>query len=257
MFSILRICILIFFLGSCVNGWAQKPDSTAYGMDYKGKRWSISFFAGISPLGPRQHIEDQMDLSGFMYRQSNGILPGFSNSPNRIVGWTWSFLSRFNLANRSGIEISMGNLQKSVINAYDDSRYYNDLRITSRLWNISLNYVLRTGKGNDGFVIGPTVARLTIDAESHRAELLGASTIAQWKPGFNVGYSYSVIQKKSWFLSLRANYTWLPDAVIGPYTVQNDIGIIYPAPVVFTSTFNSASINLQTLQVGVTTGWRF
>ena len=247
---------LLFILSLEAQG--QSTYKGCYGFDCKEKKWSISIFGGLSILGPGQKIKKQMSASGL-----GDVGPDISlhdwfetaDYPVGGIGTSWNLAVGYALSKKSSLQFVGGNSFFSV-EGYDDIGLGNSLLIKNSIWTASFNYVFKLRKGKDGFNLGPVLANYSAKAEYIKGYEYHVTSTSSVKAGFNAGYTFSLIQTKSWFLAGNVNYTWLPNADIGPYTVEHENGG-YPEPEIFTSTFPKTEVPLSHLSFGLSTGFKF
>ncbi|HLF65740.1 MAG TPA: hypothetical protein VI603_18410 [Saprospiraceae bacterium] len=173
------------------------------------KKWSFSLFGGFSFMGSGADIKRHMRKSGL-----DDIKPGHQSwfgyvhskdYPINKIGVVWNFETRYNVSKKSALNFTAGKINHSSVEGYN--HWENYLRIKNDLWAASCNYVWRIGKHNDGFSLGPVIARHKIHADSPYPFQVNSSTSSTIKAGFNLGYARSLIQNENWFLTFKANYT--------------------------------------------------
>jgi len=246
------------------QGQSQNDISGSYGFDSKERKWSLSLFTGFSALGPARDIKDQMILSGLgddipSYDGWFGQVPA-KKYPKVNAGLVWNLEAGYTLSKKTGLQLTVGNTYHSAVEGYDNIGNGNHLRIKSNIWSAAFNYVWRIRNGKDDVTIGPVFASYKAKADDHTDYAIDSGTSSStsaFKAGFNIGYSFSLVQKKSWFLALKANYTWLPETEIGPFTQEHQLGILLEHPETYTSTFDKTTVSLSSLNFGISTGWRF
>ena len=255
------VFILSLLMILYAQGHSQNSYRGCYGFDCKEKKWSLSIIASVSLLGPGPAIKEQMISSGL-----GDIRPAFDDwfghdeqvdYPTRGNGIVLNIEFIYNLSKKSGLQFTAGEHLHSSVHGYDRIGLGNYLSINNDVWTASLDYVLKIRKGKDALSIGPEIALHKTSADNPTSYYPLITTTSSFKGGFNMGYSFSLVQKKSWFLSLKTKYTWLPSAEIGPYTVTHELGVLTEDHETFTSTFNKTKVNLSTINIGISTGWRF
>jgi hypothetical protein len=255
---------LLVFVLLAGNGFSQHKVQGCYGFDCNEKKWSISLFTGFSALGPGKDIQRQMEHVGFAdtrpsYTGWFGFVPA-QKYPIVRKGIAWNAGILYAITKRNAVQFAAGRAHGSISEGYDRaSGNYSQIR--SDLWTAAVNYVWRTGKGNDGVRIGPVLGvyklRGAIQTGSNvysNASVFSTSTV---KPGIALGYSYSFVQKKSWFLALNVSYTWMAEADTGPFTLHHNSRSNAGEPVLHTSEWKQTHIRLETIHAGLTTGLRF
>ncbi len=250
---------LILFIRAL--GQSQSGYRACYGFDCKEKKWSFSVFTGFSLVGPAKETYDLMKNSGFdddvpPYQGWSGYVEG-KMYPRKSTGIVWSLESGYTISNKSGLLLTAGKIYQSTIKGHEAIGNGNLLDVKSDLWAISLNYTWCVGNEKGSLNIGPVAALYTVSAIDPMLSTGQSKVVSTFKPGFNVGYALPIVQKKSWFLTFKTNYTWLPDAEIGPYTSSHTLGYATENPEVYTSTFRKSKINLSTINIGLSAGYRF
>lgn len=253
--------ILTLHLLLSTQGYTQKGFRGCYGFDCKDKKWSLSLFAGTSLMGPGRGIKEQMIASGLgdahpPINDPWGYVP-LEDYPRKSIGLVWNIAAGYAISKKSGLQLTAGTNYHSSIQGYDRIGHGNYLRILCDMWSAAFNYEWRLRNGKDGITIGPVMAGYKVSAESTATYMNPVSGTSALKAGFNIGYSFSLVQKKSWFLAMKANYTWLPDTEIGPYTEEHILGSWTENPETYTSTFNKTKVSLSTINFGISTGFKF
>ncbi len=262
MISTKLLFILFLIIGLQVIGMSQSGSQGCYGFDCKEKKWSVSLFTGFSMLGPTKDIKDQMHDSGLddtrpAYNGFFGPIKAKSY-PTSKTGLGINFETRYNLSKKSALNLTIGITNYSSVEGNENFAELgplgNRLTLNSNLRSAAFNYVRRFGKGMGGLNIGPVIAWHTIKDDIPYQDAINTSAI---NPGINVGCILPFIQAKSWFLTFKANYTWLPDTEIGPYAQEKTLGYLNEYPEVYTSVFEKTHVRLSTLNFGISTGLRF
>ncbi len=256
IFFTLFLILFIHALGQSQSGYRA-----CYGFDCKEEKWSFSVFTGFSLMGPAKGTYDQMKVAGL-----NSVRPaqdsiagsgGRSVYPQKRTGIVWNLEAGYTISRRSGLLLSVGKSYQSTVKGYQNIGNGNSLELNSQLWSVSFNYLWRIGKGNGGLNIGPVTAWYKVGEVYPGQSDNGVTYASTFKPGVNVGYTLPLVKKKSWFLTFKTNYTWLPEAEIGPYTSSHTLYYGTSNQEVHTSTFGKSKINLSTINIGLSTGWRF
>jgi|WetSurMetagenome_2_1015567.scaffolds.fasta_scaffold200211_2 hypothetical protein len=224
----------------------------------KDKKWSVSMFAGFSVMGPGQEIKDQMSLQfgdtrpafdGWFF----GSVPAAAH-PQHTSYPIWNFEIGYRVFKKNSLSLNYGQLTNTLTEGHDheDSLYAwegNNLNLRSDLAAISLLYIYDIGWINDELSIGPVIGFYKIyDSDVDNS----GSNKAEIKPGVQLGYAIAFIHGRSFFLKLKANYTWLPNATIGPYSKQ----MAWTSGINQTSVFEETKVSLSTLGLGLSVGWR-
>jgi hypothetical protein len=252
--------ILSMLMILSVVGQSQSTYRGCYGFDCKEKKWSLSFFAGYSLLGPGDDIKNGMEDSGFAdtkpsHEGTSGPV-GPVAYPIGKNGLIWNVEANYAFAKKSGIRLTVGKGNHTSTEGWDNIGAGNQLHINSDLWTASFNYVWRVSKEIGDFNVGPVIARFDVNAGDANSNRSNTSTSSKITGGFNLGYTVPLVQKESWFLSFKANYTWLPDTEIGPYTQQHELALA-DKTILYTSTYNKTNVQLSTIHFGLTVGCRF
>ena len=112
---------------------------------------------------------------------------------------------------------------------------------------MAINFLYCTQNKRHYFFVGPAYFFQTVNVYFYSDKYYDNT---YHKPGFYLGYSYQIIQKKRWFLMLKTNYRWAPKVEIGPYDYQF-------APETQLLHFPSTKVSLACLNIGVSVGIRF
>jgi hypothetical protein len=250
------VIVLVCFI--TVSGWGQQTYKSCYGFDCKEKKWSLSFFAGFSLLGPTADIKNQFEESSFADPKPliDGILPHILTQahPRSYAGLIWNIEAQYLLTPKSALGITIGTINHNTTTGYDSIGSGNSLKLRTTTYSTSIRYSFRLRQGKDDLSFGPVLARLRTQNDASGNESVHYSP---YKAGFSAGYSFSILQKESWFISLKANYTWLPTAEIGPYTKEHKPAINQEIPKVYRSVFEQTDVRLSSFYIGVSTGWRW
>lgn len=209
-------------------------------------------------MGPAADIKSQFVESGFDDRSSlagdTQDEPVTKQSPSAHTGLVWNIEAQYLLSPKSAFGMTLGTINQNTITGYDAIGNGNSLQLRSTTYAGSIKYIYRLRQGRDDLSVGPVIARMSIKDDASQQ---GGIDRSPFKAGFNVGYSFSVLQKKSWFIALRTNYTWLPTTEIGPYTKEHKTAISQDIPNVYSSVFEQTDVRLSSVYIGVSAGWRW
>lgn len=265
--SILILNVLILL---CQPGSAQKAFTDSIQQIIPEGKWSFALSLGTTLIGPGSALNREMKEIGFGDYPPDFDFFGFfeiknnQEYPQLKKALTWDMETRLNLSGNSALAFSLGKSHHYTVDGYsregfqdfDGSGRAYYLTIVHDVWYVSADYVFRYAPGYGGIAVGPVMAMHQVSEGESSASGVRTSTI---KPGFHIGADLPLFQKKSWFMAFGLNYTWLPPTEIGPNTEKlrtaSTSGGGFPG--VHGSGNQSNTIPLATVQMSVTTGWRF
>ena len=258
MLTARNIYLCILLLGCTTVGWAQKTYRQCYGFDCKENKWSVSAFAGYPVSGLGKDIQNQLE-------HSRSDLPGLTPEPilrcfpkehhaELKSDLSWNIEARYALTRKHAIALTTGKLNGHAITGYALNELGQFFELKSNTYHISLNYVRKLRRGRDEVNIGPVMAMHKMNFQQPSSAHQGSSKLTA---GLNIGYTLSLIKTERWSLGFKTNYTWLPDTAVGPYTVEHKLQRFGENSDTCTSSIKTTKVSLQTLQFGLTTGWRF
>jgi hypothetical protein len=249
-----RPSLLIFlsiFLAKLVI--AQSISNTDSRSSNNSNEFNFSFFAGGSVLGSKADIESNMSTSGLGQTSPAGWFgdekahPFTRSYPIADIEATYYFTKRMGISLNSGIKNNIEVL------GYQDIGIGNFMILKNEIWSVSLNYSYRFKNTKNCFFIGPSYFIHSVKEDN------GSQSPPQNKNtkfGANIGYSHQILQKKHWFMALKANYCWAPKSEIGPFVTEHQLGIATSNPETYTSVFNPTKVSITCLNFGLCIGLR-
>jgi len=217
------------------------------------KEFNFSFFTGVSFLGSKDDMESNMSASGLGQTSPAGWFgdakahPFTRSYPIAEIEATYYFTKTMGISLNGGIENNIEVL------GYQDIGIGNYLILKSEIWSVSLNYSYRFKDNRNSFFIGPSYIVHNVKNDN------GSQNSPQnknTKLGANIGYSHQILQKKHWFMALKANYCWAPKSEIGPFVAEHQLGIATSNPETYNSVFNPTKVSIACLNFGLCIGLR-
>jgi hypothetical protein len=268
MYNIKSILILSLLMHLSQFISAQQMSAESIQQAITEKKWSFSLSLGAALIGPGAALSREMNEIGFGDNPPDfdffGIFTIKNNKeyPEVKKSAAWDMEGRFNLSNHSALSLTLGKSHHYIVNGYRYKGYQSieggglDYRLTivHDVWFVSADYIFRYAPGYGGIAVGPVIAMHRVSEGASSGSGVKTSTL---KPGFHVGADIPLFQKKSWFMAFGLNYTWLPSTTLGPNTEQYRKTTNDAFPGAKSSVNHSDKIPLATLQMSLTTGWRF
>lgn len=263
--SILILSVLML-VSQIISAQQMRTDSIQKAM--AAKKWSFSLSLGAALIGPGAALNNEMKKIGFNDKPNDLNFFGIFTIKNKKVypqikrAAAWDLEVRFNLSKKSAFSMAIGQSHHYTAKGYSRKGYQNFngsgydyyLTIVHDVLFVSADYVFRYEPGYGGISVGPVMA-------IHRVSEGGSSgpfvKTSSFKSGFHIGADIPLFQKQVWFMAFGFNYTWLPPATIGPNTenFRKSTGSAFP----FSNPSGNTNITipLATVQMNLTTGWRF
>jgi len=212
----------------------------------------LSFFTGISFLGPKDDIESVMSSSGLGDTSPAGWFGGAKTHPNTINFPVFDVEASYYLAQKSGISLNFGSINNIEVKGYDGIGLGNYIFIKSELWSFSLNYLYRSKNEKHSLYLGPSY--FIHNVKDFGSSITKTPDRRNKKFGVYIGYSLQILQKKHFFIMFKTSFRWAPKSEIGPFVAQNTLGIATQNPETYTSTFPETKVRLTTLNAGLCFG---
>ncbi len=268
MYNLKSILILSVLIQVCQLGSSQKAFTDSIQQIVPEGKWSFSLSLGATLIGPGSALNREMKEIGFGDYPPDfdffGIFKIKNNQeyPQIKKAITWDMETRINISSNSALAFSFGKSHHYTVEGYsregfqnfDGSGGANYLTIVHDVWYLSADYVFRYAPGYGGIAVGPVMAMHRVSEGESSTSGVRTSTL---KPGFHIGGDFPLFQKKTWFMAFGLNYTWLPPTEIGPNTEKLRTASGGGFPGAHGSGSQSNTIPLATVQMSVTTGWRF
>ena len=255
----LKYFILCLLSHVCYTaGWTQQSFRKCYGFDCRDKKWEFSIFAGYAVPNRGNGFVNEMEGT-----TPDQPVPGpqqilrcfpkthFAETSTQLP---WNAEARYLLPRRKAISLAIGKLNGQSFSVFAEDMNEPLFQVRSEVYSASLNYIFSFRGKRDNINIGPVVAWHHMYSNQSVNEIPESSSL---KAGVNVGYTFNVIKTEKWSLGFKANYTWLHNTEMGPYTIEHELNEFEGNSDACTSTLSRNKIQLQTLQFGLITGWRF
>ena len=256
-------CLVFSFIFALAIGQvdAQVKGQQTAGQEQNTRTWSFSLKASGNISGINHQMESSMVESGFGDTHKSILyFFGFHSTTyndypiksSSIIPWDMEV--RRVLSAHHSIAATFGNAYHATITGYnrmgDSDGHF--LELDTKIQQFSVNYIFTLPDSYTGFRIGPIMA-------FHRVRENGSTgseqTKTSIKPGLNLGFDAALFEKKSWFMAFSIGGSLFPSATVGPYTKEvsyyqnGDLETI-------TSTYHPAKIQLSSMKIGLTIGWR-
>ena len=251
--------LVLFVLEGSLN--AQVADQAIPDQEHNPRKWFISFTAGVGISSIGSQMEDALVKSGFgdtKITEWNIIIASFTTTEeypkrtNSIVPWDMEI--RHSLSAQRALALTFSNSYHAKVNGYNFFKNGREhyLTLDTRVMLLSMDYIFTLPDSYSGFRIGPAMA-------IHRVTEGGPTMVAQSnttiKPGLSFGFDLALFEKKSWFMAFSFGGTWIPPVSVGPYS-KEDSYVEDGQLETYTSTFKPTQINLSSVKIGLTMGWR-
>lgn len=233
--KIIASAIFIVALAKQLN--AQQTSAVIPDKRIKPGNFNLSFYTGISFLGPQSDMEANMLSSGYGDTSEAGWFGGAKDHPFTERYPNFDIEASYYYTATNGISVNGGLISNIEVDGFQAKEGLgNYLILKSELWQFSLCYSFRTRDAKQNFFIGPAYF---IHVVKDNSSVSTPDPIKNKKVGIYMGYSYHIIQKKHWSLALKGSFKWAPDSEIGPYGV-----------------YKKTKVNLATLNFGLSIGLR-
>lgn len=240
---------------------AQVTDQAIHDQVHNTRKWFVSFTAsaGISSIG--RQMESSMLKSGFGDTATStwdffGLSYHTSNDyPDRTSSIIpWDIEIRRSLSAHRALAFTFSNSYHALVEGYNLFGYGGEhfLTLDTRVSLLSVDYVFTLPDSYSGFRIGPALA---IHHVTESGTTMHEQAKTTFMPGLELGFDAALFEKKSWFMAFSMGGTLLPSVAVGPYSrvesFEHDGNLES-----YTSTYKSVKINLSSMKIGITMGWR-
>ena len=197
----IRIILFSTLLTSSFNVLAQ-TSANQNGKDVKApQRINVSAFLGSqSSINPNIR-NAPYGLNSSMNTNSKGTK---RHSKSRIVS---NIEVTYWLSRRHGFALNYSKFNSVKVSGCISSNSGNEITVemSARAKAYTLFYVYRTPKARLNLFAGPSFSRVKF-----QNQLIGfaGSTNTSVKPGFAVGISYKIVNRKHFFIDIRSTYFW-------------------------------------------------
>jgi len=237
--SFRKIICVIFILCMVDCVYSQ---NTSINLDLKNDETSfaVSFFGGVSLLGPREDLKSNLTKSGFN-DTSSGMF-GVSNHPRADMLPIYRVEGTYYYSVKSGISFHWGLSDDLDVFGFKEPVFHTIFN--SKIQEIGIKYVFRLKESRSDVFVGPVYLTHSLDGFS---SMVKSSEIKNEKLGVYVGYNYYWLNKKHFFIAIRGDFRWAPSIEI------ESIPITYFD---ISSEILSTKVNLSTFNIGLSFGIR-
>jgi len=232
---------------------AQQTSDKSSDHKNNSKEFNLSVSAGFSFFGPQNDMESNMVASGLDDTSEAGWFGGAKDHPFTRIYPIADIEATYYFTKKMGFALNGGITNNIQVIGYQNIGIGNYLILKSEIWAISLKYSYRFKDNRNSFSFGPSYFIHNVK-EDNGSQYPHQNKNA--KLGANIGYSHQILQKKHWFMALKANYCWAPKSKIGPFVAEHQLGIATPNPQTYTSVFTPTKVSLACLNVGLCIGLR-
>jgi len=234
-FKTIALAILIVVLAKQLS--AQQISGISSDEKIKPDKFNLSFFTGLSFMGPKDDMEAGMKSSGLDYTSPAGWFGGAKDNPFTERYPIFDVEAAYYFTATNGFSINGGLINNIEVDGYQPNGIFgNYVILKSELWQFAFCYTFRIEDLKNNFFIGPTYI---IHVVKDNSSVSTPSPTKNRKLGIYLGYSYQVMQKKHWFLALKGSFKLAPESEIGPYGV-----------------YKKTKVNLAILNFGLSIGMR-
>lgn len=259
MKTLQSIFLILFVLAFSTFTFSQKVD-IALPSPKKAHRFSLTLSQGLSisrtgddilqgminsgmnDRTPIVHHQEYIFFFFFDYTTGGVSYPRMKESKSYI-----DFQARYDLTPKSALAVNWNTSKKTTVEGFDrQGSTGNFLTLDSRTRVLTLEYILRTGKGWSGLSIGPALAFHSVDQRpiSIDKNLFHHKGV---RPGMHLGYTLSFLKNSNWIVAANVGYNWFLKDNVGPVTVEGEFPSVYTAP----------RVSLNNLDFGITGGLKF
>lgn len=241
--------IFILFLDQ-LAGAQQTSGDRPVRIDKSGE-FNLCLFAGFSFLGPHNDMETNMSASDLGQISPAGWFGDAKAHPFTRKYPIAHIEATYYFSGKMGVSVNGGIANNIEVFGYQDIGIGNYMILKSEIWSVSINYTYRFRDNRNSFFIGPTYFIHHVKKDT------GSENPPQnknTKLGANIGYSLQIVQKKHWFMAVRATYMWAPKSEIGPFVAEHQLGLANPTPETYTSVFKPTKVSLACLNFGLCIG---
>ena len=228
----------------------------------KPHRFSLTVTQGLSISNTAKDLMEGMENSGLGDRTPDVYHPGFwfiipfagytekgeEYPKKRSTSAFYNFKARYDLTSKTALAINWNTTMNCTVYGHDraGNQVGNFLTLESKVKILTVDYILRTGKGWSGFSAGPALAfhNVTQQPVSEEINLYQHKSV---KPGIHLGYDWSFIKSSTWIVAANVQYNWFLKDSVGPITIEEET----------TSVYKTQPVGLSNLALGVTAGLKF
>jgi hypothetical protein len=250
---------LLFVLDGSLNAQATEPAISA--QEINSRKWSFSLSASGNVIGVGKQMESSLVDAGFgdVYTFTEYIFGlNFTTTKDYPIKTSssipWNLEVRHALSARHAVAATFGNSYHASITGYNKfgESTGHFLTLDTKVLQFSVDYIFTLTDSYTGFRIGPVMAIHRLYENGSTENQQSTTTI---KPGLNLGFDVALFQKKSWFMAVSIGGSLIPSVTVGPYIKE---GSYYQDNVLkhYTSTYEASKIQLSSLKIGLTMGWR-
>ncbi len=243
---ICTFCFVFYFGQIFAQEFSDNKPETKSGI----KELNLSVFSGITFLGPKNDLENQMKASGL--GDAMHVL-GTTNHPFSRNHFIFDVEASGYLTDRSGISLNFGLANNVQVHGYQEIGIGNILTLNSKTYSISACYIYRPQNKRHHFFIGPSLLIHSIYGEGAGLQSPSSKDV---KLGIYTGYSYNIIERKYWFATFKFNYRWAPKSTVGSFVVEQHLGLDPLNPVTFRSEFLPTKVSLENIDIGISIGFK-
>ena len=225
----------------------------------KQHRFSLSVTQGLSISSTANDLVKGMESAGMGDNTPPVLHPGLwpifppyiiegeDYPKKKQTNVYYKFKARYDLTEKSAVAINWSTSMNATVEGHDRSgeQLANFLTLESKVKILTVDYILRTGKGWSGLEVGPAVV-------FHTVAQTVPSVVQPYhhkaiKPGIHLGYTWSFIKNSSWIVASNVQYNWFPKDTVGSITIEGDK----------TSVFKPQPVGLSNFGMGITSGLKF
>lgn len=236
------ILILLFFM----------RHQTTFSQETKNQS-RVFFSASLGPAFGRakQDIEKGMRDSGLDDTMEDWFFGGSNKYPSGENYLVHELELGYYLQGMHGISVDYGIHSLCEVAGFQNAGLGNFVRLNSRTRFAALNYYLSLDNRNHNFFAGPVFLFRTVKNDD--GNNISEPTHQNF-PGFNIGYSGKIFNKKWWFVAVKMVYRWAPEQKTGPFSTSHQTGISTEVPETHTSTFNETSTRMSSFNILLSAG---
>ncbi|HUR30076.1 MAG TPA: hypothetical protein VMZ69_01520 [Saprospiraceae bacterium] len=239
----------------------SQPVDMAISSPAKPTKFSLTVTQGVSVSNTANDLVKGMENSGLGDRTPDVYNPGFwfifyfpgyttrgeDYPKKKQTNAFYKFKARYDLTPKTAVAINWSTSMNATVEGHDrfGQQSGNFLTLESKVKILTVDYILRTGKGWSGLEAGPAIAFHTVDQTvSNNVNPYHHKGI---KPGIHLGYNLSIIKSSTWIVAANVQYNWFLKDKVGPITIEDEI----------TSVYKTQSVGLSNLGLGITAGFKF
>jgi hypothetical protein len=239
------VLITVCFFFNLVYGQSLDSDN----FDNQPK-WRVSFYAAAAFGGPSNQIENAMRASGLndeSYNWFSGEKISYPHSEATGIPWMIETEYRMNKLFSLGFQISNSVIQETVGFARPQGGFGNFLRLnySAQMYALVISFYLDE---HFTFGLGPSFNTLKLNATTNvKKNKLGLEAFLNWE--------FSLFSFASGNLIFQYRYTGGMN--IGPFVMENTVGIATPTPSTVTITFPLTEVDYSHWLIGFGTSFHF